>query len=253
MHYTKLKKTVSLLFLFVLVVVILKFGAPFLIPITFGGLLAMLLLPFTKWLERKGVSKALATLLSTLILAVSLTGLIAVMVWQASQLTEDASRIEKEVSGKIKQVQQFVSEKLGVPPDKQEQMLKEQQSSAPGKLAGTISGIVAGIGGVLFNTVLVLVYVFLLLYFRGHIKRFILRLVRTGDEENARDILDRSQKVTQKYLSGYAMMIVMLWIMYGIGFSIAGVKNPIFFAVVCGVLEIVPLSETWLVQRLPWV
>jgi predicted PurR-regulated permease PerM len=32
----------------------------------------------------------------------------------------------------------------------------------------------------------------------------------------------------------------MLWVMYGIGFSIAGVNNALFFAVLCGVLELVP-------------
>jgi predicted PurR-regulated permease PerM len=36
------------------------------------------------------------------------------------------------------------------------------------------------------------------------------------------------------------MMIVLLWIMYGIGFSIAGVKNAFFFAILCGLLEIIP-------------
>ena len=35
-------------------------------------------------------------------------------------------------------------------------------------------------------------------------------------------------------------MIVCLWIMYGIGFSIIGVENPFFFAIICGLLEIVP-------------
>jgi predicted PurR-regulated permease PerM len=35
-------------------------------------------------------------------------------------------------------------------------------------------------------------------------------------------------------------MIVGLWIMYSIGFSIVGVKFPVFFAIVCGLLEIVP-------------
>ena len=36
------------------------------------------------------------------------------------------------------------------------------------------------------------------------------------------------------------MMIVCLWVMYSIGFSIVGVKNPFFFAILCGLLEIVP-------------
>jgi predicted PurR-regulated permease PerM len=35
-------------------------------------------------------------------------------------------------------------------------------------------------------------------------------------------------------------MIVCLWIMYGIGFSVIGVENAIFFAVLCGLFEIVP-------------
>ena len=35
-------------------------------------------------------------------------------------------------------------------------------------------------------------------------------------------------------------MIACLWVMYGIGFSIVGVKNALFFAELCGILEIVP-------------
>ena len=52
--------------------------------------------------------------------------------------------------------------------------------------------------------------------------------------------MDDSRKVAQKYLSGLAMMIACLWVMYSIGFSIAGVENPIFFAILSGTLEIVP-------------
>ncbi|RYG23406.1 MAG: AI-2E family transporter, partial [Chitinophagaceae bacterium] len=36
------------------------------------------------------------------------------------------------------------------------------------------------------------------------------------------------------------MMIVALWILYGIGFSIIGVKHFLIFAILCGLLEIVP-------------
>jgi len=46
--------------------------------------------------------------------------------------------------------------------------------------------------------------------------------------------------VSQQYLLGLAKMIACLWIMYGIGFSIIGVKNALFFAILCGLLEIIP-------------
>ena len=53
-------------------------------------------------------------------------------------------------------------------------------------------------------------------------------------------ILDNVVKVSQQYLLGLSKMILCLWIMYGIGFSILGVKDVIFFAVLCGLLEIIP-------------
>ena len=53
-------------------------------------------------------------------------------------------------------------------------------------------------------------------------------------------IIQSATNVSQQYLLGLSKMIVCLWIMYGIGFSIIGVKNALFFAILCGLLEIVP-------------
>ncbi|GAB3982413.1 hypothetical protein GCM10028806_54040 [Spirosoma terrae] len=35
-------------------------------------------------------------------------------------------------------------------------------------------------------------------------------------------------------------MVLLLWILYGIGFSLVGVKQAIFLAILCGILETVP-------------
>ena len=53
-------------------------------------------------------------------------------------------------------------------------------------------------------------------------------------------VVDSAANVSQQYLLGLTKMIVCLWIMYGIGFSIVGIKNALFFAVLCGLLDIVP-------------
>jgi predicted PurR-regulated permease PerM len=98
----------------------------------------------------------------------------------------------------------------------------------------------AAITGTLVNTVLVLVYIFLFLYFRVHLKKFIVRLMPNNQKDKALTILHESTKVTQHYLNGLALMIVTLWVLYSIGFSLIGVKSPIFFAILCGLLEIIP-------------
>jgi predicted PurR-regulated permease PerM len=239
MQERRLFKTVALLLILVLGVIILKFGKPFLVPLAFAAILSMLLLPICNWLQKKGVNKAVATILSILVLVGVFAGILAFLSWQVSDLAEDTSKLEKQVTEKYQQAQQFISEKLGVPPEKQEQILKEQQKSGGGK-SGPVAGLIGGLGGMLTNGLLVLVYIFLLLYFREHLERFIIRIVPDKEEGRTKKVIHNIQQIAQKYLSGLSQMIIGLWIMYGIGFTIVGVKHAIFFAVLCGLLEIVP-------------
>ena len=239
MQHQRLFRTAGILLIVVLTVIILKFGKPFLVPIAFAGILAMLLLPVCSWLQKKGVNKAMATVLSIFLLVGLFTGVFAFLGWQISNLAKDAGKIKQQATEKYQQAQQYISEQLNVSPEKQKQMLKEQQKSSGGK-SGFVSGIIGGLGGIVTNAMLVLVYIFLFLYFREHLKRFVIRLVPDQEEAKAVKVVNNIQQVAQQYLSGMSQMIVGLWIMYGIGFSIVGVKHALFFAVLCGMLEIIP-------------
>jgi predicted PurR-regulated permease PerM len=240
MQYDKLKKVAVILLIIFLVALILFHGQSFLIPLAFAGLLAALLLPIQKWLEGKGLARALSVLLAMLVLVACIAGLFTVLSWQISDLAKDKSRIEQQAKKQYQKLQQFVSETLNISPEEHKKIIEEQKSSAPGKATGLVSGILTGLGAFLTDLILTLVYIFLLLYMRNHLKRFVIRIVPAPDENTARTVMHGAQKVTQQYLTGLAMMIGVLWIMYGIGFSIAGVKNAIFFAILCGVLEIIP-------------
>ena len=239
MQHQRLFRTAGILLIVVLTVIILKFGKPFLVPIAFAGILAMLLLPVCSWLQKKGVNKAMARVLSIFLLVGLFTGVFAFLGWQISNLAKDAGKIKQQATEKYQQAQQYISEQLNVSPEKQKQMLKEQQKSSGGK-SGFVSGIIGGLGGIVTNAMLVLVYIFLFLYFREHLKRFVIRLVPDQEEAKAVKVVNNIQQVAQQYLSGMSQMIVGLWIMYGIGFSIVGVKHALFFAVLCGMLEIIP-------------
>jgi predicted PurR-regulated permease PerM len=240
MQYQKLGKAVRILLIIVITVYALYYARPFLVPLAFGALLSMLLVPIARWLEHKEVNKAVSTLLAILAFVAVFAGIITFISWQVTDLAKDASQIEQQVSAKYSQVRDFIAEKVGIPPEKQQQIVKEQQASSSGKTSAMITGFLSGLGTFLTSFLLVLVYVFLFIYFRGHIKAFILKLVPQPDKAKAQKIITTSQKVARKYLTGLCFMIMILWVMYGIGFSIGGVKNALFFAVLCGLLEIVP-------------
>lgn len=85
-----------------------------------------------------------------------------------------------------------------------------------------------------------LVYVFVLLYYRGHIKKFLLKLSPPPQRHEMEKVIYRVAEVAQQYLLGLSKMIVCLWIMYSIAFSIVGVKNALFFAILCGLFGLQP-------------
>lgn len=225
--------TLLIIFLIIAGVILAK---PFLVPVCFAGLFAMLFLPLCKRFENAGIARGISSFFCVLIFVLLIAAIIALLTWQVKNMADDLGNIEQKVTGLIDNVQNFITDKFGMSRQDQNEMMEKQSENT----SGFITKIGETIMGTVVDFILVIVYIFLFLYFRVHIKKFIRKLVPVKDGENADDAIDKIEKVSQQYLTGLGTMIVGLWIMYSIGFSIVGLKNPIFFAILCGIFEIVP-------------
>ena len=224
------------LFTLFLIVAGIILAKPFLVPLCFGGLLAMLFVPLCQRLEKAGLGRGIATLICVLTFLIVLGGIIALITWQDNNLAEDLGNIESKVKQVVESFKDFISEKIGISRKEQQEMIDKQSENASGMFA-KLGEIVVGL---VVDFILVIVYIFLFIYYRRHIKTFIRKLIPKKDDDITEDALSKIELVTQKYLTGVGIMIVCLWIMYSIGFTIVGLKNAFFFAIVCGMLEIVP-------------
>lgn len=200
----------------------------------------MLLVPLSRWFENKGLHRTMASFLCLLFLLSILGGIIYMVSWQASGISENLYQISNRIEKIIEDIRQFVAENIGISTETQKQWMNRQPSSGPGEAIGLAGSLLTSLMGIMVQSILVLVYLFLFLSSRSHLKNFILMLVSESEVEETEKIISDAGKVSQKYLSGLGMMIAMLWLMYGIGFSIVGVESALFFAVLCGLLEIVP-------------
>lgn len=235
MTITKSSIIKTLLILF-LVFAGLHYAKDFLMPFVIGGVLATLFLPFCRWMEGKKVPKSLAVLLCLVVLLIAITGISSLLGWQMSALTYDFPLIKQKGIETIDRIQEFIFDHLGISAEQQIKIIKDEQPSFT-----NIVQVMAGSFAYIFtNLILILVYLFCLLYYRGHLKHFILQLAPFSDRSEVEQVIGSVAKVSQQYLVGLAKMIVCLWIMYGIGFSIIGIENALFFAILCGLLEIVP-------------
>lgn len=236
MQHPSLSRTIQVLFFLFLIFTGLYFAKPFLVPLCFAALLAMLFVPLCQRLERAGLGRPLATLVCVLAFLTVIAGIVTLVTWQVTDLTSDLGNVQQKGKEMLEEVKDFVSKTFGVAPDQQEKIIEEQSKNTNGAIAGMGSYLL----GFLVDFILVLVYMFLFIHSRSHLKKFIIMLVPRQSVSNAEDAITNIQKVTQQYLVGLSLMIVCLWILYSIGFSILGLKNAFFFAILCGLLETVP-------------
>ena len=231
-----LQKVVLFLLLAFLIVAAIYYAKPFLVPLCFGGLLAMLFLPLSRWFENKKIPKGISILLCIIIFLVLITAIIGLISWQITDLAAETTDIENKVRKMMGEIEEYIGTHFGISKKQQEKIITEQAQEN----GGMLSNLGSFITGFVVDFILMLVYIFLFMFYRSRIKTFVLQLISSQQKKNTETIIHDIQKVSQQYITGLGMTIVCLWIMYSIGFSIVGVKYAVLFAIICGLLEIIP-------------
>lgn len=227
-------KTSLIVFIIIGGTVILHFGKWLLVPLAFALVLAMLLVPLSKKLEKRGVNRSLASVLCILLLILTFATIIGLLVWQLSTVMDDVNQIKQRLSVVSEHIQRVITNYTGIEKPQQEQMIKQADT---GSILAQAPSILLGIA---LDVILILVYIFLMMCFRSHLMKFLMKAVPSDQQEKTTAIVYEASEVSQKYLTGMSLMILSLWIMYGIGFSVIGVRYALFFAVLCGTLEMIP-------------
>ena len=233
------------LFFFVLLIVVMFFGKPFLVPIIFASLLAMLMAPVCRRFELWGFNRALSSLACILILLTVFAGVALIISTQISTFAENISQIETKAQELLQQAQSWIQEQIGMSPQEQEEVVKKEaeknsQQGKPGLPARILGGIIATITGM----VLTLVITFLMIYNKEQFESFFLRVYDDQDTDKVKIVVNQISQVSQKYLTGRAMSVLIIALLYSTGLLIVGVKNAVLLAGIAALLTVIPYLGT---------
>lgn len=218
--------------------VILYYGKEVLIPVAIAALLAMLFVGLSSRMEKKGLPRWASALISILILLCCITGFIFLLRWQIQNFAEQFSTIKRNLQESFSSLQTWVENQIGINHEEQEALAEKQMNQS--NSGNMVQEAAFGLLGFLVDAILVIVYTYLLLLYRSRLKKFVLQIVPTEQRERSLDIIGSASSVAASYMVGLFKMIVILWVMYGLGFSVIGVENALFFAILCGLLELIP-------------
>jgi predicted PurR-regulated permease PerM len=215
-------------------------GKEVLLPILFAVLLSMMLLPITNYLAGKGLHRILSIGLPVLLTLILFGGLIFFLSAQIVNFLDDAPELNKKLSELGSSTQKWINQNIHITVRKQNEYIKETvdgiKDNGP-KLVGFTFGSLTGIVTYMF---LLPIYTFLMLYYRKHIKDFLVGVFKNGSEEKVNEVLGESSTVAQQYLTGLMIETSIVFTLNTIGFLLLGIKYAIFLALLAALLNLIP-------------
>ena len=237
----------------------------FLMPLSVAALLAMIVLPVSNWLEKKGVSRGWSAFLSDLVIILFIVGLTSVLAAQVESLASDWPRIKQKIEPRIEQLQQFITRQTGLSEQAQRQRISlpgfssaqsdstqtdsssektssssSSSSSSDSSILSSVGKVVGGFLGGLGTLLLMLIYTFFFLLYRRKFRLSILKMVPDDQQDQAQKTIADAVRVAQNYLSGRLLLILFLVVLYAIGLTISGVRNAILISLLAAVLSLIP-------------
>lgn len=224
-----------------LVILAMVYGQDLLLPLSWAGLLSLLILPVQTRLEKALRYRGLAAIVSILILILIIGGVLYLLSSQVVNLVNDLPGLMRKLNLYLEELRLFIDEHLGIP-------YQDQPGELTGRFSAFLQESISSFGRAITSTVKTIVfigilpiYIFFLLYYRHRFNNFFYMLYQQpGRREAVIKTVWKASTVVQKYLSGMVIVTFIVAIMVLVFFLIMGVKHALFFAILVAVLNLVP-------------
>ncbi len=223
---------------FVQVVVCLYFGRSVLIIVALGILLSFVLQPVVAYLQRAGLRRALAVVLTVLGALAVVGGLAGVFTVQIRGLTADWPKYQQQIDAKLRQIGPEWVERV-----------QESAKAVAGK-------VIEGALGPLFESLLTVVFIVILVIFfllrREDLRNRLIRLV--GQDRRTvltTKALDEAAQRISKFLLMQLLINAAFGIILGVGLFVLGVGYAPLWGLLAVAMRFIPYVGTWVAMVLP--
>ncbi len=249
-----LLRLTAVLFFWILLLFTLIIARNFLYPIALGILFALLLLPVANKLERWGVTRIIANLISIVLGIGVVYGVMAFLYKQLSALVRDLPGIKENATANLRGVMESIGSKVGMRvTDETEAEVFSRFEELLNLTGESVSGVINATGNTLLAIGLMPVYVFMFLYYRGKFARFILMLVPDSAQVVGRTILTKVSRVAMGYMTGMFAVVLILSVLNSVGFLIIGLEYAILLGVIAALCNLIPYFGTIIGYSIPFV
>lgn len=244
-------RLVIILFGIVLTVFIMMEAKPVLVPLLISGFLAVLISPFTSWLERRGISSSISVAISIITLLGLIFGLMYFFYNQILGFAQDLSTLETRAAELIASLNNFLASNFeGAVPISIESLQNTVFQYVGENTAALTQGVIATATSITMLFIMP-VYIALFLYFRHFLVKFILEAFSEQYREKVQLVLFKVKGVVKNYILGMGVVILILAVLNSIALYSFGIKHALLFAGFAAMLNVIPFLGPFIGAILP--
>lgn len=231
-----LRSTIILLGV-ILTCFLIYIGTEVFVPLGFAMLLAILFHPMVRKLEKRGVSRIISIICALIVGFLVVGGIIFFLITQFSNFSEALPQLKERFNELLLQLQTWLSTEFGVSTQRQLEWIRQGTEKGTELLGTTFSAFT----GALVIIFIIPVYVFLLLYYRPLLVRFIQEVFSGKDQDGTiAEVLAETKQVVQSYMIGLLIETTIVATLNSIAYLIIGIEYAIVLGVICGLLNMIP-------------
>jgi predicted PurR-regulated permease PerM len=221
---------------------VLYIGKDLLLPIFFAILLGTLLLPASRYLQRKKWPESLSILIPLVLFLIIFSCVLYFLSYQVVHFFDDLPEIKQKINSLFTSIQRWFKQETKVTITKQNQYIKDLTENIKKGNSSILGSTVATLTDIISYIVLLPIYTFLLMYYRSTIKQFLISTFKNGSEEKVKEVIVESTNVAQHYVLGLCLETALVFALNAVGFLIIGIKYSIFLALLAALLNLVPYA-----------
>jgi predicted PurR-regulated permease PerM len=210
------------------------------LPIVFSVLVAILLDSVVGFLTRKGMNRILSIILVLLAAVLLIAGLILFITFQMNAFSDDLPGLREKFNGLFKDITGWISETFNLSTTKINAWINKKTSEGIGNTNAVIGNTVTTITHFFILLILIPVYIFLILFYKPLLLKFISKLFPPEKYEMVQDVLTESKTLIQQYLVGLLIEMAIVASLTAIGLTIIGIQSPVLFGVITALLNTIP-------------
>lgn len=233
------RRSIEIAGLFVVGLIIVA-GKMVVMPLLTALYISILLLPVYRFLVKYRIPNIIAITLSVLALFL----FVGLIIWffsaQLSGLISDFPQIKKNVMLHINSISEWINNTAHFSSEKQMKVFNEQSDKLLNNAGSMIGGTVTTFSSVFIFLGLLPIYIFLILFYRNLLMRFIFYWFPEEDYDRVSEGIKETETIIKSYLVGLLIQVTYMTVLLGGLLMLFGIKHALLIGVIFAILNLIP-------------